>query len=633
MSTPLPAIDIGPFLLDLGVNYAIHSTLLAVVAGLVLATHRLISRARCLELEEGLWRLALFGALLTIPVQATVGPGEPRFLQFATTLADDVSPSTEMPIDTGLLAVRPDASTYTHPGHEASARVNDSQLAQAKVPLQPGTPEPAMSVLWPSTSQLVGGWLAVSLLLSMRLAVATYRLRRRVERLPPAHHAPAITALARLARHARLAAPPRLLIDDTVASPFAAVCKRPTIVLPRRALDELDNSDLAAVLAHETAHFARRDPFWRAAVLCLSSALWFQPLTWLLGRRLASISEQRSDDWAAGFLGQGFSLARSLATVASWNRGRSSPPAASLALTQSSLRRRICRLLANQPEDPSMSNSHVIKRGLLPCLAGALLAATVFPAFSTQSPPRPPEPAPVVAKAPAAPALAPSSAPEPLVVASPAVVPAAAPAIAVAPSPPAVRPLSAPNPVPGPVVVPRVSPSAQPRVVVGPSPSDQELADLLLDAARQLRHEELTPEERARLLVDLRRSLVDGTSGAPRADVQRRVESLRAAKERAARAQRLQDRELASAEQMARSSRAAQSARAAQARELYERARRHSAGQQARDEQRARAAYDEAVTRMSEQQAGDQEAQIRDLEARMRALEEQLRSLKRVGDV
>ena len=66
-------------------------------------------------------------------------------------------------------------------------------------------------------------------------------------------------------------------ICDEIDTPFVLGIVRPKIYLP----SELDDSQAVYVLAHERAHIARRDHWWKPLGWVLLSVYWFHPLLWL----------------------------------------------------------------------------------------------------------------------------------------------------------------------------------------------------------------------------------------------------------------------------------------------------------------------------------------------------------------
>ncbi len=72
---------------------------------------------------------------------------------------------------------------------------------------------------------------------------------------------------------------------------------RPTIVLPRSLLEQFDDEGSALILAHELAHLRRRDHWVRAVELIVSILYWWNPLVWLIRRRLHEAEDLCCDAW------------------------------------------------------------------------------------------------------------------------------------------------------------------------------------------------------------------------------------------------------------------------------------------------------------------------------------------------
>src|SRR5437879_8786015 len=138
----------------------------------------------------------------------------------------------------------------------------------------------------------------------------------------------------------------RLLAAPDDPEPAAFGINRWTIVLPERAVKELPEDELRALLAHELAHLVRGDSIWLCISRVICSCLAFQPLNHLARREWQRAAEILCDHWAVGRTGTPLALARCLTVVAGWRlSGRAS--AALLAATgrKSGLADRIERLV------------------------------------------------------------------------------------------------------------------------------------------------------------------------------------------------------------------------------------------------------------------------------------------------
>jgi beta-lactamase regulating signal transducer with metallopeptidase domain len=103
---------------------------------------------------------------------------------------------------------------------------------------------------------------------------------------------------ARLARKVGLPKFPDVRLSPVMPMPMVLGLWRPAIVLPEQAPESWSEPQWEAILLHEAAHIARRDPW---AVLLQTGAavmFWWCPLVYILGRRLNLLRESICDDYA-----------------------------------------------------------------------------------------------------------------------------------------------------------------------------------------------------------------------------------------------------------------------------------------------------------------------------------------------
>ena len=218
-----------------------------------------------------------------------------------------------------------------------------SAPAGAAVHLSPqGVIAPALAsdgVFWLAT-----GWMAITAILALRMARA-WRLgvrhagRRRVIR-----RGPAPVLLQEILGPA--ADRVTLSCSRTLRVPVAFARE---ICLPVRALRELPNDELRALLAHEAAHVVRRDAAWLMIAAAVRALGWWQPLNLVAAARLRLAMELCCDERAAAEPPQRAALARCLIKVAEWNLRDDGAVLATMASRGSALRRRLESLLDDAP--------------------------------------------------------------------------------------------------------------------------------------------------------------------------------------------------------------------------------------------------------------------------------------------
>ena len=305
--------------------------------------------------REWMWRLALFGGLLTSTGQVLLDtPGAARISLAArsheTLLrsgdAVQSAASSGIPSDTpqltsaaGFAEVRA-LSVSSRPQGTATGN-------SARTPSMGPQGLPSWHLL------VVATWLAGCLIGLGRLARAWLRMREGLVRARPIRAGRIYHDAAELAARAGIRCPHLTQLDE-LASPIAANSRR--IVLPDWVFEQFDPAQLRAMLAHEIAHLARRDPLQRLAVAGVCALLWFMPLTSLARRRLDEIAEQSCDAWAADQLGDRRAMAECLARCAERRLlGAEFALAASMAHRHSPLLQRITHLLEGRTVNMTIS--------------------------------------------------------------------------------------------------------------------------------------------------------------------------------------------------------------------------------------------------------------------------------------
>ncbi len=339
-------------------TFLIHSTLWCGAAWLGL---RLFPRTRA-RLRETIWHTALAASLITPTVHSLTSWDSAVWrLAVPTFLAgEERHPGGEPGHRDGV------ASVFSPAGEEAHS---------AEIALPAGWGDSA-GTLW---VVFAGGLLAIYLL---RLGKLRHRLGEREPVMDPR----ASRALAALSRRASLSPVPRLTESDNLGSAIAlGAGTGREICVPARALHELDEEELRALLGHEVAHHLRGDPIRLAILNVLQAVFFFQPLFRLAVREVRLAAEELCDDWAASQVDDRFAMASCLAEVAGWvvRRDRRTPVPC-IGRRRSQLERRVRRLMAGHgsPETSSSPWRRMSAVGLLifaPSVAPAVAPAPEAP--------------------------------------------------------------------------------------------------------------------------------------------------------------------------------------------------------------------------------------------------------------
>lgn len=323
-------------------TFVVHSTLWCTIAWLFL---RLIPHSPP-RLRESVWHLVIAASLITPTVQ---------------TLTSAEAAVWRLSVPLGILGGEHYLALESR-DEGSNAYVSVTSLEGALYEEQA-----AASPVWTGFAGIL--WLASALglltLYLLRLSALRRRLRRRELVVNPC----AVSAMAALSRKAALDPPPRLTVSHNLGSPIVlGIGANREICVPVRALRELDEAELRALLGHEVAHHLRRDTLRLAVWNVLQAVFFFQPLLWLAVREVRLAAEELCDDWAANQTEDRLAMASCLAEVARWVvHSDRATPVPGIGRRRSRIERRVRRLMDQRRYAlaPSRSWRRVGAAGLL----------------------------------------------------------------------------------------------------------------------------------------------------------------------------------------------------------------------------------------------------------------------------
>lgn len=138
-------------------------------------------------------------------------------------------------------------------------------------------------------------WLGGALLFAARYAIAVALIRRTVRRATRVDDPAWMAALGDALDHLGLGARRVGIRSADVHSPVICGLFRPVILIPRQA-SGWGRAQRRSVLLHELAHLGRRDLWANAAAAMATAVYWFNPLVWMLARRMRAEQEFACDD-------------------------------------------------------------------------------------------------------------------------------------------------------------------------------------------------------------------------------------------------------------------------------------------------------------------------------------------------
>ena len=184
-------------------------------------------------------------------------------------------------------------NTYEQTTRQESPAAARGQIQPAPAVGTPagGGPSPAIYLCTASLLTAVGG----SLILAALTLLRGRRLGRLLKNAEPGSR-DLQEAASRVARLMGLCRGLSIRVVDGSVTPLLWVpLHGPMIVLPQRLLAQLTDQQLAAVIAHETAHYVRRDHWSNWFAFAVSVVFWWHPVVWIARRRLSEAQEQCCD--------------------------------------------------------------------------------------------------------------------------------------------------------------------------------------------------------------------------------------------------------------------------------------------------------------------------------------------------
>ncbi|MEM9998063.1 MAG: M56 family metallopeptidase [Bacteroidota bacterium] len=402
-------------------TYALHSTLLLGAAWLA---SRWISSALALD---ALWKTGVLAAIVTTSVQMGLQPAayvasSPTESTLVLLRGEAAGQLIELSADKIIVRESDEAAPLV------IERVPQPELLREPVAAVPGwTPIPLRknwrlpegASLW--VAVLAGFWLLGVVVEGLRRARAHRQFIARIAGRKSVGSSVLVAELNELAQRVGLRYPLQLTQTPTVAVPVALGVNE--VVLPAWVVEEATPSQQRAMMAHEVAHLARRDPFWLAVFAVMESVFFFQPLNRLARRRQQAAAERLCDAWAAAQASP-LVMARCLVDAASRLRAHRSGGASSALphlvpgmATGSTLGDRVERLVSTDVNAESQRRWPVLIAAamliaLVAVAAPTVMSAAQVPPVPSPAPPAPP-PAPAIPTVRALPIPSPAPPPTP----------------------------------------------------------------------------------------------------------------------------------------------------------------------------------------------------------------------------
>ena len=320
-------MSIAPSVVAFLLTYAVQSTLLFLLCWIGVSMFRNLRPAH----RGLLWKSALLGGLATSLLQS-VGLVPNWGLSF------NIAQRHEFVQTSDIGSVKTVAATS---GLDRDVQVSDSALTSES---------DVLVTTWNLPSFVAMGWLIVSTGGLLHLAsqyAGLYFLRRSAQRVRDQR---ILALVADVAARVGVRASIELYRTTRNDGPLVVGFFRKQIFVASDFLQCLDRGQLQALITHELAHVANRDPWWNLASEIVRRIFFFQPLNLFAARQIRIEAEYAADRITAT-VSSGLDLARCLESLTEWSRAKRLRAAPALAVGVGSFRsllgRRVVRLLSD----------------------------------------------------------------------------------------------------------------------------------------------------------------------------------------------------------------------------------------------------------------------------------------------
>ncbi len=238
-----------------------------------------------------LWLLVLVKMVVPSFVSVAVVPMPAAPEASSATRADTVAP----------------AEVVLTSSSEAAARaIDELRITAGETPPAPVDREEALSAVAETPNVAASSdhawlWGALSLSAGVSGLLGIFALLRcrevdRQVRSCPADTGRAAALLREVADTWQVKHPPAVIVVNANVTPMLwGGARQAVIILPRPLVDALDDDAVRNILAHELAHYVRRDHWSNTLAFCVTLLVWWNPLAWLARRQLTAAAELSCD--------------------------------------------------------------------------------------------------------------------------------------------------------------------------------------------------------------------------------------------------------------------------------------------------------------------------------------------------
>lgn len=155
-------------------------------------------------------------------------------------------------------------------------------------------------------------WVLGVTLFGLRLIGALCYVEYLVKSMSPIYHQNVFKTFMQMTRHFGINDNIRIGESRHISSPMILGLIKPVILFPIGMINQLETAEVDAILAHELAHFVRKDIYINVIQTMIEAILYYHPAIWWISANIRVERENCCDEMAIGYLGDNIQYAKTL---------------------------------------------------------------------------------------------------------------------------------------------------------------------------------------------------------------------------------------------------------------------------------------------------------------------------------
>ncbi|MFF2090029.1 M56 family metallopeptidase [Paenibacillus sp. NPDC058174] len=285
-----------------GFALLLEGTLAAsVVILIILAIQQLFRKMLSPRIRHLLWLLVIIRLLLPVFPESTVSIFQ--IIDYGRTLPEQVwHLGGQSDTLAGAASSQPSGLVAQQGIEEQAAAPASTEGSQQTKGQDNGTAGPMAASPVLKIAAFV--WLAGMLVLLANLLIFVRRMASLRSQLTRVADSNVIAVRNKALRSFKITKEIPLYTGESASSPYLSGLLRPWIFIPQKLIQDLDSEQLYHILAHELAHYKRKDMLWNLLGSLAAAIHWFNPLIWLVMRRMKADRELACDAYVLEKVGE-----------------------------------------------------------------------------------------------------------------------------------------------------------------------------------------------------------------------------------------------------------------------------------------------------------------------------------------